>query len=615
MYTSKDSDFNSDIPVKILVFDLLAHLAWIPITIIALYIGGIADNALVTQGLTSISCIIMFIVLIAAPILKRKFLLKQIINYMQDHEAASRAVSLYERLTVGIPLVTAFTVPIFLSAEIGIINNLNIFLPYYALATGNILLPGALFAVSTIRVFEEWCSFVPLAQESKLSMAARIAMVSIVSCLAVSFVVTAPLISDAEQLSLGIKVARTLPFFVYAIFMSSLNIIAIVRSTLTDLKPILTKIEEVSLGNYRLEPESIASRDEVGILTRNFNNFLAFNKVFLTDLHDAVSKSDTVAQKLSIDMDTTSKTVGRMLGNISDIGYTIKTQTDAIMEARKTLANIAKNIESLDKDIETQAGAVSESSSAVEELVANINSITGMLSTNIENIDELNTVADAGQVSVREAYNFVQQITEESAGLLEAITVIQNIASQTNLLAMNAAIEAAHAGESGKGFAVVADEIRKLAEESGGQGKSITAVLKGLQQKIDALSVSASAVEKHFAQIMQVLKIVSDRSNEVMHALNEQSAGSTQILSAIKEITQITHSVKMSSGEMLQGNTEVTSEMHRLADGATIVEGNMKKINEGAGQISNVVKDIMILSEENKSATSAVMVYLDTLKI
>nr|WP_256254690.1 methyl-accepting chemotaxis protein [Treponema phagedenis] len=238
-----------------------------------------------------------------------------------------------------------------------------------------------------------------------------------------------------------------------------------------------------------------------------------------------------------------------------------------------------------------------------------------MLSTNIENIDELNTVADAGQVSVREAYNFVQQITEESAGLLEAITVIQNIASQTNLLAMNAAIEAAHAGESGKGFAVVADEIRKLAEESGGQGKSITAVLKGLQQKIDALSVSASAVEKHFAQIMQVLKIVSDRSNEVMHALNEQSAGSTQILSAIKEITQITHSVKMSSGEMLQGNTEVTSEMHRLADGATIVEGNMKKINEGAGQISNVVKDIMILSEENKSATSAVMVYLDTLKI
>lgn len=100
---------------------------------------------------------------------------------------------------------------------------------------------------------------------------------------------------------------------------------------------------------------------------------------------------------------------------------------------------------------------------------------------------------------------------------------------------MNAAIEAAHAGEAGKGFAVVADEIRKLAEESNSQGKTITTVLKELKDKIEELSSSAKTGEVQFTQIMNLLEQVRNRSNEIMHTMNEQSSGSTQILDAVRK--------------------------------------------------------------------------------
>ncbi|WP_461252397.1 methyl-accepting chemotaxis protein, partial [Treponema sp. R8-4-B8] len=142
-----------------------------------------------------------------------------------------------------------------------------------------------------------------------------------------------------------------------------------------------------------------------------------------------------------------------------------------------------------------------QASTAIEEMVANISSVTNTLVSNTANVNTLKEASEVGRGGLQEVATDIQEIARESEGLLEINSVMENIASQTNLLSMNAAIEAAHAGEAGKGFAVVADEIRKLAESSSDQSKTIGTVLKKIAESIKQITSSTENVLARFEAI------------------------------------------------------------------------------------------------------------------
>ena len=167
---------------------------------------------------------------------------------------------------------------------------------------------------------------------------------------------------------------------------------------------------------------------------------------------------------------------------------------------------------------------------------------------------------------------------------------------------MNAAIEAAHAGEAGKGFAVVADEIRKLAEESSAQGKTITATLKALSAEIESLSVSSKTAGEKFNVIFTLSEQVKDMSNRLTDAMREQENGSREVLGAIKTINTVTMEVEQGSLEMLKGGEKVAEEMKKLDDYTSTIVISMNKMTEGAMHISNAVQDVNNITQKNKAS-------------
>ena len=180
---------------------------------------------------------------------------------------------------------------------------------------------------------------------------------------------------------------------------------------------------------------------------------------------------------------------------------------------------------------------------------------------------------------------------------------------------MNAAIEAAHAGDVGKGFAVVADEIRKLAEESSTQGKTITAVLKTLKEKIEALNSVAEETAVQFAEIMRQLSTVNSGSNTIMESVTKQNDGNTQVLEAVKEVNAITAQVKQSSVEIRSGNTEVGKEMARLVEISQNIDNTMNTVNEGTKQIKAIIGEVLDSSAKNRNAVLNIMKYLEQLSL
>jgi methyl-accepting chemotaxis protein len=279
------------------------------------------------------------------------------------------------------------------------------------------------------------------------------------------------------------------------------------------------------------------------------------------------------------------------------------------------MEQITVNIEKLNSLVTRQSDSVARSSSAIEEMLANIQSVSQTLIKNSGNVKELIEASEVGRSGLQEVAADIQAIARESEGLLEINAVMENIASQTNLLSMNAAIEAAHAGEAGKGFAVVADEIRKLAENSGEQSKTISVVLKKIKDSIDKITRSTYSVLNKFEAIDGGISTVSDQEENIRNAMEEQSAGSKQILEAIGQLNDVTRMVKDSSTEMLEGSEQVIQESKNLEAVTQEITTGMNEMFAGADQINTAVNRVNAVSGENKLSVDILISEVEKFKV
>jgi methyl-accepting chemotaxis protein len=342
---------------------------------------------------------------------------------------------------------------------------------------------------------------------------------------------------------------------------------------------------------------SIGSVDELGTMAGMVNSFCDGLAASVGEIKSAQARLSAIGEELRRSADGSAGDASRIASNVRLVREKAQVQAASVAESSSAVEQIAKNIESLEDLISDQSASVTEASASIEEMVANIGAVTASIDRMAEQFGALLSATDEGKGKQAASRERVEQISARSEALLEANKVISTIASQTNLLAMNAAIEAAHAGDAGRGFSVVADEIRRLAETSAGQSKKIKAELAQVQKAIVDVVGSSRDSENAFAAVSERIGEIDAIVREVQQAMLEQKSGSAQVLEALRSMNDVTSQVKSGSSEMSAGNRTVLEEIGHLREATSGIIGGIDEMAAGTDGIAESSASVTRMAE------------------
>ena len=363
------------------------------------------------------------------------------------------------------------------------------------------------------------------------------------------------------------------------------------------------KLKNISSESERADLSKqieIKNQDELGEIVKDVNLLIRKLNKDIGNVKISSGKLNNSSERLGDVIETGIKqNIERIRSSIEKINSFTEDQTSGIEQMNASLEEISRNIESINDNITKQAAAVEESASSVEQMSKNIEN-TAKITVDTKNISsQLNQVALEGGSSVKNSITAIREVADYSQQILKMLKLISDISKQTNLLAMNASIEAAHAGEAGKGFAIVADEIRRLAESTNKNAKDIGEVVNSIVQKIGESVMLAEKAGNGLDLILTYSGQNVEGMNQLNITMEEQSESAKEILRSTQEIVQITEEVKMSMQEQKTGNDEFGQTMRSLRDLSLEAKNSIKSHIEYLNKLIMSIEEIKLISEEN----------------
>jgi iron only hydrogenase large subunit-like protein len=246
---------------------------------------------------------------------------------------------------------------------------------------------------------------------------------------------------------------------------------------------------------------------------------------------------------------------------IDSLNQNLETQ---VVKSLDFMKGINELIENLNEQILRQAAAIEESSAAIEEMMATINNTANMAQKRQAAIQDLVSNVEQGRASMRETIEAVKGISRGVEGVGSTIKVIGGIAANTNLLSMNAAIEAAHAGDAGRGFAVVAGEIRRLSETTRENSQNIAHILTEIVNGIKETTTRSSATDALISTMAEEINGFATTMMELINSLGELSIGSREITSALVQLREHAGAIKTGYHDMMDKTHELEVSMQMI---------------------------------------------------
>lgn len=389
----------------------------------------------------------------------------------------------------------------------------------------------------------------------------------------------------------------------------SISYIKFVKS----LNKITESENQIALGNLTadvLENNEVTATREV--LQGTVNNF---EKIISLQKH--ISKEFIkISENLSSTIENKSSLTNETNTILSSILKKLKEINNLISKTNMLSVGISGDIEMLDSQIATQVTMIDNSSEALHEMSSTINQLDKLSAETNRSAELLLSLSNAGKDAVESSSSQIEEIENQANKIEEMVHVIGKISEQTSILAMNAEIEAAHAGDVGKGFAVVADEVRKLAEDSAISSREIGVFVNGIIELIQNASEASAKTTDAFSQIDENINGVCNGVDEITKALtitNQRSHGLLQNIQLVRDISEI---ISTSSQDVFQNASQISECMNEIRNISNEIEretnddkSNLNQIYETLESTKSGLTNICELSKKLEESSSDYIIF------
>ena len=382
-----------------------------------------------------------------------------------------------------------------------------------------------------------------------------------------------------------------------------LIIFLLTNSFIRPLKTVTAAMSNISEGDADLTATlEVTGNDEITQLAIDFNSFLGGLREVVLHIRETTTEAADVKEKLSLVSEESAASGAEISANLDSMHSQIETLNLQIEKSSTSVSDINSIIGNFDELVTTQVTAITQTSSAIEEMMGLIENMNTIMNSRKDSLETLLKSSEDGGARIKQTNDNISRINNQMDYLSEVSALINQIASQTNLLSMNAAIEAAHAGESGKGFAVVADEIRKLAEQAAENATTIETTLKDIEQQTSIATESSEESSKAFSKIGTEVSLFYNEMSELISSISELSQGGKEILVSVALLSESSSKVQDGAHQIKDEAGLIDSSMKDVSDISSNVVSGMGEIAKGVDQSSsssNQLRDESIKLGEN----------------
>lgn len=375
----------------------------------------------------------------------------------------------------------------------------------------------------------------------------------------------------AEQMDADIQESSakatqiTIGFMLVMFVLLGLSGLFIARMITKPLQVMVSVCKELAAGDFRDRPRQVLRKDEIGQLADVLVSMRGSLRTLLKQVNESAEQVAASSEELTASAEQSAQAVTQVAGSINDVAQGAEKQLKAVDETSAVVEQMSAGIQQaaassnqVAEHSAQAAGKAKEGNASVEKAVSQM-----------VHIEE--TVNNSAQI--------VANLGERSKEIGQIVDTISGIAGQTNLLALNAAIEAARAGEQGRGFAVVADEVRKLAEQSQEAAKQIATLISEIQGDTDKAVVAmdegtrevkvgtevVTTAGKAFEEIATLVTNVSEQVKEISAAMQQMAGGSQQIVESVQTIDNLSKTVVGEAQTVSAATEEQSASMEEIA--------------------------------------------------